>query len=142
MYLIQADRLKRKLPPPAGLKFPSLERLEHASSRALVVSTVFVAIGFLAGVVLNLSVRGQGEISWTDPVIGSSATMLVWLLAATVFNAAYKPARHGRKVAYLTIASFGFLAIALATLLFVDSGHGGHAAGAPRRAAQAGGGAP
>ncbi len=32
MYLIQAARLKRKLPPPAGLKFLSLEWLERASA--------------------------------------------------------------------------------------------------------------
>ena len=40
--------------------------------------------------------------------------MLAWLLAAAVFNAVYRPARRGRKVAYLTIASFVFLVIALA----------------------------
>lgn len=131
MYLVQAARLKRKLPPPAGLKFPSLEWLERTSARSLIVSTIFVAIGFLAGVVLNLSLRGEGELSWNDPVIWSSAVMLSWLVAASLFNAVYKPARHGRKVAYLTIASFGFLALALATLLLVDTGHGGHAATHP-----------
>ncbi len=64
--------------------------------------------------------------------------MLAWLVAASLFNAAYRPARHGRKVAYLTIASFGFLALALATLLLVDTGHGGRASGG--HAAQAAGG--
>ena len=56
MYLVQASRLKRKLPPPGGLRFPSLEWLERINSRVLVISTIFVAIGFLAGVVLNLSI--------------------------------------------------------------------------------------
>jgi ABC-type transport system involved in cytochrome c biogenesis permease subunit len=142
MYLVQASRLKRKLPPPAGLRFPSLEWLERVNGRVLVISTIFVAIGFLAGVVLNLSVRGQDELSWGDPVIWSSASMLGWLIAATLFNALYKPARHGRKVAYLTIASFGFLAIALAMLLLVDTGHGGRAADGVRGAARAQGGRP
>jgi ABC-type uncharacterized transport system permease subunit len=142
MYLVQASRLKRKLPPPAGLRFPSLEWLERINARVLVISTIFVAIGFLAGVVLNLSVRGQDELSWTDPVIWSSGSMLGWLLAATLFNAVYRPARHGRKVAYLTIASFGFLAIALATLLLVDTGHGGRTALSARSAIQPAGGEP
>ena len=39
--------------------------------------------------------------------------MLAWLVAAAVFARLYKPARHGRKVAYLTVASFGFLVSAL-----------------------------
>ncbi len=138
MYLVQASRLKRKLPPPAGLRFPSLEWLERVNARVLLISTLFVAIGFLAGVVLNLTVRGQDELSWGDPVIWTSAAMLGWLVAATVFNGVYRPARHGRKVAYLTVASFGFLAIALATLLWVDTGHGGRAGLGPRRAAAGG----
>jgi ABC-type transport system involved in cytochrome c biogenesis permease subunit len=140
MYLVQAWRLKHKLPPPVGLRFPSLEWLERVNSRTLVVSAIFVAIGFLAGVVLNLAARGHGEISWSDPVISSSALMLAWLIAAALFNVFYKPARHGRKVAYLTVASFGFLAIALGTLLLVDTGHGGQPGENSRHAVQPRGG--
>jgi ABC-type transport system involved in cytochrome c biogenesis permease subunit len=128
MYLVQASRLKRKLPSPGGLRFPSLEWLERINSRALVVSTIFVAIGVLAGVVLNLSVDRRDEISWTNPVIYSSGLMLGWLLGAALFNVVYRPARHGRKVAYLTVASFGFVAMTLGTLLLVDTGHGTRAA--------------
>ena len=40
MYLIQAARLNGKLPPPGGLRFPSLEWLERINSRVLVVSTL------------------------------------------------------------------------------------------------------
>ena len=67
--------------------------------------------------------------------------MLAWLVVAAVFGGLYKPARHGRKVAYLTVASFGFLMLALGTLLLVDTGHGGqkvpHVAAAGRRRAGA-----
>ena len=117
LYLVQASRLKRKLPAPGGLRLPSLEWLERINSRVVVISVILVAIGFLAGVVLNVAARGSGELSWSDPVISSSALMLAWLVAAALFGGLYKPARHGRKVAYLTVASFGFLLLALGTLL-------------------------
>ena len=42
-----------------------------------------------------------------------------------IFSALYRPARSGRKVAYLTVASFAFLAASLAVRLFVPSEHGG-----------------
>jgi ABC-type uncharacterized transport system permease subunit len=129
LYLLQASRLKRKRPAPSGLRLPSLEWLERINSRVIVISVILVAIGFLAGVVLNVAARGSGELSWSDPVISSSALMLAWLVAASLFGGLYKPARHGRKVAYLTVASFGFLLLALGTLLFFDTGHGGQKAG-------------
>jgi hypothetical protein len=50
--------------------------------------------------------------------------MFFWLLAAALFNVFYKPARQGRKVAYLTVVSFVFLAIALGVLLLVHNEHG------------------
>ena len=42
---------------------------------------------------------------------------LAGLLAATAFEWLYKPAQQGRKVAYLTVASFVFLAIVMAMLV-------------------------
>lgn len=50
--------------------------------------------------------------------------MLIWLVIAEVFRLAYPAARRGRKVAYLTLASFGFLIILLASLVLPGSGHG------------------
>jgi ABC-type transport system involved in cytochrome c biogenesis permease subunit len=126
MYLIQSRRLKLKRPPAEGFRLPSLERLAKVNSRSIIVSALLVGIGFLSGMILNIISRGKsGEVPWTDPVIGSSALMLIWLLAAAVFNAAYQPVRRGRKVAYLTIVSFVFLVIVLAALLLIDTQHGG-----------------
>jgi hypothetical protein len=71
-------------------------------------------------------------VPWTDSVVLSSAVLLVWLLAATLFEWLYKPAQQGRKVAYLTVASFLFLALVVAMLLAGGSEHaqprGGEAA--------------
>jgi hypothetical protein len=61
---------------------------------------------------------------WRDPLVVSSSAMLAWLAAAALFNLTYRAARQGRKVAYLTVASFLFLALVLGTLL-VEAQHGG-----------------
>ncbi len=124
MYLVQARRLKRHRLGVGGLKLPSLEWLEQVNSRVVFLSAVLVSIGFAAGLVLN-RVGGRTVLPWTDPVVWSSGLMLGWLVAAAAFNVFYKPARHGRKVAYLTVASFLFLMIALGVFLLIDTRHGG-----------------
>ena len=53
MYLGQARRLKNKLPPIRGLKLPSLEWLQRANGRAIVVSVLMLGLGVLSGLVLN-----------------------------------------------------------------------------------------
>ncbi len=51
--------------------------------------------------------------------------MFLWLATAAIFNVVYRPSRRGRKVAYLTVVSFGFLVVTLAIFLLVDTEHGG-----------------
>jgi hypothetical protein len=58
-------------------------------------------------------------------VVVSTWLMFFWLLAALVLSAVYRPARQGRRVAYLTLASFVFLAIMLAAGLLMQSRHWG-----------------
>jgi hypothetical protein len=127
MYLIHAGRLKRKLPPMRGFRLLNLERLDAINNRSIVLSSIFLALGVVSGIVLNLvhANRDLSQVPWSDPLVSSSAILLAWVFAATAFNALYKPARHGRKVAYLTVASFVFLAIVLAVLVVGDSQHGG-----------------
>ena len=60
---------------------------------------------------------------WSDPVVWSSGLLLLWLAAAMLFNAVYRPARQGRKVAYLTLASAGFLLLVLAVTRLVPNEH-------------------
>jgi ABC-type uncharacterized transport system permease subunit len=131
MYLVQSYRLKHKLPPLRGLRLPSLEWLERLSTRAIVVSVLMTGVGFLSGIVLNLVNHRfrQDDLPWSDPIVWRSGGMVAWLLVAALFNALYKPARRGRKVAYLTVASFVFLAIFLAVQLFNQTEHGGKARG-------------
>jgi len=133
MYLVQSWRLKHHVAPGTGLKLPSLEWLQVINRRALIYSSCFIALGLVAGIVLNaVEARGQGPgVPWSDSVVISSAILLVWLLAASLFEWLYKPAQQGRKVAYLTVASFLFLALVMAMLLAGGSQHG-----RPRRNAE------
>ena len=48
---------------------------------------------------------------------------VLWLVAVLLFESLYKPAQQGRKVAYLTLASFLFLALVLSIALFGPSRH-------------------
>jgi ABC-type uncharacterized transport system permease subunit len=134
MYLLQSYWLKRRRPAPAELRLPSLEWLERINTGALAVSTVLVGIGFASGLVLS-QLRHRDEASymlWADPVVWSLAAMFAWLVAAELFRFAYPAARRGRKVAYLTLASFGFLMIVLASLVMLDSVHGGRKSNSAR----------
>lgn len=130
MYLVQSYRLKHKLPPRPGFQLPSLEWLQRVNKTALYVSSGLLAVGLLSGIVLNVvKTAGQaGAVPWTDPVVVSSGGLLLWLVSASIFEFFYRPARAGRKVAYLTVASFIFLAAVLGFVLFGPSQHAAGAA--------------
>lgn len=143
MYLAQTYRLKRKLPPPKNFELPSLEWLGRTNGRSMVIAVLALGIGVVSGAILNLINHGKqvDQLPWTDPVVISSTATLAWLAVATGFLVVYRPARQGRKVAYLTLASFAFLVMALAIALLVETRHGRTAArslpGARRAAAVA-----
>ena len=126
MYLVQSYALKHVRSPANGLRLPSLEWLEKINSRTLGMSAVLVALGFVSGLAMSLAIHREEAAYrlWTDPVVLSLAAMLLWLVAAEVFRLVYPAARRGRKVAYLTLASFVFLVIALTSLMLLDTVHG------------------
>lgn len=126
VYLWQAYRLKHKLPPLQRFRLPSLETLDKINTRVIFFSTAMVAGGFVSGLLLKVTRDpNRTAMSWSDPVIWSSALMLGWLVAASLFAAAYRPARQGRKVAYLTVVSFLFLLFSLGVFLLLETSHGG-----------------
>ncbi len=129
MYLIQSWRLKhKKLPPREGFKLPSLEWLQKTNGRAISLSGIMLIGGFLSGVLL--SKIKYGEVWWSDPVVLSSSALAAWMLAAATFNLVYKPARQGKKVAYLTLATFVLVVVTL-TALVLDPRHGRPREGEP-----------
>ncbi len=124
MYLVQSYRLKHKMPAGERLRLPSLEWLERANGRALGAATLFVGGGFVTGVLSRMTHEGgQNFLPWTDPVVLSLAAMTIWLVVAEIFRLVYPAARHGQKVAYLTIAAFVFLLLVLGTMTVQDSLH-------------------
>lgn len=124
MYLVQSYRLKHKIQPGTLLRLPSLEWLQEASKYMLFHSLLLILLGLGAGVVMNLiRTASQGFVPWTDPAVISSGLLAAWLLAATIFEWTYKPAQQGRKVAYLTVANFVFLAAVLTMLATGASDH-------------------
>jgi ABC-type transport system involved in cytochrome c biogenesis permease subunit len=137
MYLVQSYRLKRKLPPRQGLRLPTLEWLQGFNRRCLLLSAALLGLGLLGGIGLNL-VRhssGGGSVPWNDPVVLFSFLLFAWLVAAALFESLYRPARQGRKMAYLTLASFIFLVLALVFVL--RGGHGSQSPAAGQPAASA-----
>ena len=116
MYLVQAFRLKRKLPPRQGLQLPNLERLQRYNYVLLTTSTGLLAIGLLAGIIRKASLLAisESDVSWDPMVVISSGILLIWLVITGLFEYFYKPARQGRKVAYLTVASFLILGAVMA----------------------------
>jgi ABC-type transport system involved in cytochrome c biogenesis permease subunit len=116
MYLLQVYRLKHKLPPRQGFELPSLEWLSRIGERAIVLSVILLLAGVATGMVL--SGLAHGAVWWSDPVVWSSSLLAAWMVVVAVFNFTYKPARQGRKVAYLTVATFVFLLLTLVALLF------------------------
>ncbi|MEM6776391.1 MAG: cytochrome C assembly protein [Planctomycetota bacterium] len=128
MYLVQSWRIKKKRAGSAW-RLPTLESLQSVNRRCLVASTIAVGIGFLSGVFMNWN--RLGEIPWTNRGIVFSAVWFVWLAAASMIELVYMPASRGRKVAYLMVASFGFLVLAIAAVLSSDHGQVSPASNAP-----------
>ncbi|MBM4091744.1 MAG: cytochrome C assembly protein, partial [Planctomycetes bacterium] len=139
MYLLQSYRLKHKLPPRPGFRLPSLEWLHRFNRRTLLISTALVAMGLAAGMVVN-AVRNGGTheaMTWRDPIVLTSLLVFVWLAAVSVFEGLYRPAREGRRVAWMTLFSFVFLAMVLSLVLL-----GQHGISRSRPASERGGTSP
>jgi len=126
MYLGQARRLKHKKPPIRGLRLPSLEWLQQTNSRTLVISVLMLGVGVASGAILNLGKPDRADrLLWIDPLVLFTNLTFTWLLVATVGGAFYRPARQGRKVAYLTLVSMVFLLLVLGVILLGKTQHGG-----------------
>ncbi len=123
MYLIQSYRLKHKMPPRPMFWLPSLEWLERINERCLVTSVGLLGIGLVTGIVLKIRGGSASVIPWSDPVVMASFVWLIWLVLVVLFLTFYRPARQGRKVAYMTVGSFVFLSLVLAIIWWIPSQH-------------------
>jgi ABC-type transport system involved in cytochrome c biogenesis permease subunit len=112
MYLVQARRLKAKVPPGHGVRLLSLERLEEMNRRAITWSFPLLTGGLLIGTVQMLH-GGAPLQEWTDPRI--LTTLILWLVFAIVLHLRYGYHLRGRRVALLTIVAFALLLLTLIT---------------------------
>ena len=133
MYLGQVRRLKQRRIAFARLRLPSLEWLQQANVRATVAATLLLALGVVAGWLLNF-IRDGGPLPWTDPLIVATMAMLGWLLAALALVGSKRRLTAGRHIAFATVISFAFLLVVLAALVSGLSEHGVHQAPADNRA--------
>ncbi len=125
LYMLQSNRLKQKR-PSLGSAIPSLEKLQLFGERGLLFATLAVGLGWISGVLMNLVAQaGEPIVVWSHPVVWTASLLFGWLLAATSFGVLYEPARYGRKVAYLTIATGLFLAVELFVVWLTGHGGGG-----------------
>jgi ABC-type uncharacterized transport system permease subunit len=126
-YLVADFRLRRRLTPSGRFRLPSLEWLERTNARAIAIAVPALVAGFLAGAALNVHNhrRDVDFLPWRDPIVWSSSIPVVWIVAVALFNAWYRPARQGRKMAYLTVASFGLLALAVVLQISLPTEHSG-----------------
>lgn len=123
MYFVQLRRLKHKQLANIGLKLPSLEWLQRANSIAVGASAVLLALGVVAGWILN-AIRRDGPLPWTDPLVLATMVMFVWLASAAVLVASPRHPLAGQRAAYAAIVGFILLLAAIGFLVSGWSAHG------------------
>jgi Cytochrome C assembly protein len=110
MYLVQAHRLRMKRPPLGGLRLLSLERLETMSRRAITLAFPLLTVGLLLGA-MRMPFTESPATGWTDPkVLGTVGLWIVGFVLLYLRYAAHVPAR---RLAVLTIATFGLMLVTL-----------------------------
>jgi len=131
MYLIQAHRLKAKIPPSQGMKLLNLERLEAMNRRAITLAFPLLTLGMVIGAVLMFVDQLPG---WTDPRVW--ATCILWLAVALLLYVRYGLHLRGRQLAVLTIVAFGLLLGCLSLSHPVGQGSGKERPDGPGRIGQ------
>jgi ABC-type transport system involved in cytochrome c biogenesis permease subunit len=122
MYLVQADRLRRKRNPLGGLRLLSLERLEMMNRRAINLAFPLLTVGLLLGV-LRIPAAESPDLSWRDPkVLG---TVGLWVVALLLVYLRYRAHVLPRRLAWLTVAAFGIMLVTLVASHPFAAGEGG-----------------
>lgn len=109
MYLIQSDRLRRKLPPLGGMNLLSLERLEAMNRRAVNLAFPLLTVGLLLGLIL-LPWPQLGD-NWLN--LKLLGTVGLWAVFGVLLYLRYSAQASGRRLAWLTIAAFGLMLVVL-----------------------------
>jgi ABC-type transport system involved in cytochrome c biogenesis permease subunit len=128
MYLVQAHRLKAKVPPGQGVRLLSLERLEEMNRRAILWAFPLLTAGLIVGMFLQVG-RGDFLVAWDSPKILGSLGL--WLVFAILLYLRYGLHARGRQVALLTVMAFAVLLFALVSPVHPFLAGGATSGGAP-----------
>ncbi|VTS07426.1 cytochrome c biogenesis protein CcsA [Tuwongella immobilis] len=112
MYLIQAERLRRKQNPIAGLRLLSLERLESMNRHAVVWAFPLLTVGLLIGMIRMVTLDSHIADWAALKVLSTSALWLTFLLLLVLRFRVHLP---GRRLAAWTLLAFGLMLLALAS---------------------------
>lgn len=110
MYLLQARRLRRKIDPGRVLPLLSLERLETLNRRAIALAFPLLSAGLLLGLVLWHTDHGGWE-NWLSVKVLSTGGL--WLVFGVLVYLRYGTHVPPRRLAWLSIAAFALLLVAL-----------------------------
>ena len=110
MYLVQARRLRNKVNPGRVVPMLSLERLETMNRRALNLAFPMLTAGLLVGTLLLRTENASAE-SWLSLKVLSTGGL--WVVFAVLLYMRYAAHVPGRRLAWLSVAAFGLLLVAL-----------------------------
>lgn len=120
MYLMQARRLRKKLPPFGGVRMLSLERLETMNRRALNSAFPLLTVGLLVG---GLQLRHEHTASDNWLSLKVLTTLGLWVVFTVLLYLRYAAHVPGRRLAWLSIFAFVLVLFALgAAHPFADGG--------------------
>ncbi len=120
MYLVQSYRLKTRKLSRIRIKLPALDFLQSMNRLSIFASSIGLAIGLISGIILNFN--REGQISWINGEIVFAFALFAWVLVAAILELTSRGALGGRRSAYLVIANFAFMVLALALVLYGSHG--------------------
>jgi len=108
MYLVQAARLRAKLPPLGGMRVLNLERLEMMNRRAINWAFPLWSAGlFLGAYLITLNASTAGE--WIALKIVATAGL--WIVFLVLMIMRYGVHLPGRRMATLSIIAFAIMIV-------------------------------
>ncbi|MBX9580013.1 MAG: cytochrome c biogenesis protein [Gemmataceae bacterium] len=109
MYLAQARRVRHKVNPARVVPLLSLERLETMNRRAVNLAFPLLTAGLLVG---SFLLRHDHDVdSWLSLKVLSTGGL--WVVFLVLLYLRYAADVSGRRLAWLSIAAFGLLLVAL-----------------------------
>ena len=119
-YLFQERRLRHKQAAGFGARLPSLDALDRATHRLLLVGFPLLTFGVVTGAVFSQQLATVGGAALARMLLGYAT----WFVLATVLVLRRVAGVRGRRAAYGTLAGVLGLLLVLMVYAFRPGGHG------------------